>query len=514
MENKKLSIKRLILAILMLVGLGYVSYWGWNNYEPMIEPVESEPWFAAYVDVTATPPYSFEHIGENIIQKNVVLSFIVSSHEDPCIPTWGGAYTLDEARLALDLDRRIARFRQQEGDIAISFGGLINDELALKCENHDSLLRAYEQVIDRYEIDTIDLDIEGEALSDVVSLKRRAKVIAELQSIRRDDGQNLAVWLTLPVAPQGLTQNGTNAVAIMLEEGVDLAGVNVMTMDYGESRSEKQSMFEASKQALLETHRQLGILFKNAGINLNDAAVWTKIGATPMIGQNDVVSEIFTLDDAKLFNEFTVSQRISRMSMWSANRDVQCGSNYVNLTVVSDSCSGVKQDKLAYANILGNNFLGDIKSNSSKVTVESTGAPIIVDDPAKSPYQIWAENATYLEGTKVVWHGNVYQAKWWTRGDLPDNPVLQSYETPWQLIGPVLPGETPIPQPTLPPGTFPEWDGTVIYDKGEKVLFDGTPYEAKWWTQGDSPAASTSNPDSSPWIALTRNQIETILKER
>jgi len=37
---------------------------------------------------------------------------------------------------------------------------------------------------------------------------------------------------------------------------------------------------------------------------------------------------------------------------------------------------------------------------------------------------------------------------------------------------------------------------------------DQNVYQAKWWTQGDSPAASVSDPDSSPWLALTRDQIE------
>ena len=63
----------------------------------------------------------------------------------------------------------------------------------------------------------------------------------------------------------------------------------------------------------------------------------------------------------------------------------------------------------------------------------------------------------YLEGEKVVRHHNVYEAKWWTKGDVPDNPVLQSWETPWNLIGPVLPGEKPIPQPTVPKDTYPSW---------------------------------------------------------
>ena len=83
--------------------------------------------------------------------------------------------------------------------------------------------------------------------------------------------------------------------------------------------------------------------------------------------------------------------------------------------------------------------------------------------------------------------------------------------TPWKLIGPVLRGETPIPIPTLPAGTYPSWDGTSVYETGDRIQFNGLPFEAKWWTQGDSPEASSSDPDSSPWTPLTAAEIQKIL---
>lgn len=299
----------------------------------------------------------------------------------------------------------------------------------------------------------------------------------------------------------------------MLKSGVDLAGVNVMTMDYGASRQSGQTMEQASEQALNETHRQLSILYQEAGINLNSTSLWRKIGATPMIGQNDISTEVFGLDDATGLNKFAASHGIGRMSMWSANRDVPCGENYVDVKVVSTSCSGVKQDNLSFALALSKGFTGDLKHSAAAVTTEDKDTEALApDDPAHSPYQIWKESGAYLQGTKVVWHHNVYQAKWWTQGDMPDNPVLQSWQTPWQLVGPVLPGEKPIPQPTLPPGTYPEWSGDEKYDAGDRILFQGIPYQAKWWTQGDSPAAATSNPDNSPWVPLTQAQVKQVIE--
>jgi len=499
-----------MLAILIVAGAITGGVFGMDLWRFSQSDTSSKPWFASYVDVTSTPTFAFEQIGETP-HRDAILSFIVSSPSDACTPSWGGAYTLSQASDTLDLDRRIARLQQQNGNVAVSFGGLNNDELAVKCTDANALAKAYKSVIDRYNIDTIDLDLEGNGLTNTDAGARRATAIAKLQSERRAQGKKLAIWATLPVTPQGLSEDGTNAVSQLLGKKVDLAGVNAMTMDYGQSRAAGQSMLAASESALTQTKRQLGILYQNSGTKLNDATLWSKIGATPMIGQNDIPKEIFSLSDARDFNRFALSHGIGRMSMWSANRDVVCGSNYVDVKVVSDSCSGVKQDKHAFAALLGAGFEGNLSSSAGLVTTsDKTSTAQTPDDPASSPYQIWSPSGAYLEGTKVVWHHNVYEAKWWTEGDIPDSPVLQAYQTPWELIGPVLPGEKPVPQATLPAGTYPDWSGTDGYDTGKRILFKGVPYQAKWWNKGESPAAASSNVDGSPWAPLTQAQIDAV----
>ena len=512
MENRKLSLFRLIITLFVFSGIVYLvlSRFLWSKKTELIE--QGKPWYGPYIDVTAIPSYSFEQVDNFKSHKNAVLAFIVSSKKEACVPAWGSFYTLEEASSILDLDRRIARFRQLGGSIAISFGGALNDELAINCEDLEKLKAAYLSVIDRYEVDTIDFDIEGSALIDTDSILLRAEAISYIQKELRSQNKNLAVWLTLPVTPQGLTEDSANLISKMLEKGVDLAGVNVMTMNYAIGDSQEKSLLSLSETALIETRRQLGVLYSQAGIYLSDALLWSKVGATPMVGQNDIANEVFTLNDAVNLNDFSLKRGVGRISMWSANRDRKCGDNYVNLAVVSDSCSGIEQEPFAFSAALGRGFEGKISDNASLVTVnELKQSPdYIIDKPDESPYQIWSEKASYLKGTKVVWRKNVYVAKWWTRGDVPDNPVLNSWETPWQLVGPVLPGETPVPQPTLPAGTYPEWSGIIIYEAGSRVLFNGIPFEAKWWTQGDSPAASFSNPDSSPWFLLTQKDIEEI----
>jgi chitinase len=495
----------LVAMLVVAAALVAVQWWGAKA------SVAVRPWFAPYVDVTATPQYAFEDpaVADS---DDVVLSFIVAGKSADCSPSWGGAYSLSEARGGLDLDRRIARLRQHGGSVGVSFGGALGHELASVCSDKQKLTDAYRQVVERYDVATIDLDLEGDALVDSVANERRADAIAALQAERRGVGDNLAVWVTLPVTPHGMTSDATDALQALLTAKVDIAGVNVMTMDYGSSRTGKQTMVQASEASVTAARRQLGVLYDRVGLHQNDPSLWAKMGATVMIGQNDVARDVFTLGDARAFNDWAVSNGLGRMSMWSANRDRPCGANYVDTTIVSDACSGVKQGKKTFASALATGFTGAMALGEDTVTTPEPTQSIAPDDPKTSPYPIWSTTSSYLKGTKVVWHHNVYVAKWWTRGDQPDDPVLNEWETPWQLVGPVLPGETPIPQPTLPAGTYPNWSTATAYDKGARVLFDGVPFEAKWWTQGDSPAAAADDADSSPWAPLSQADVVKILQ--
>lgn len=512
-EGMRLSPWRVLLAVLVvgaLVAGGFLGYQAWAARRVGALP---QPWFAGYADVTATPTYAFASTAGDHA-NDVVLAFVVADPKHPCQPSWGGAYSLDQAAAQLDLDRRLVRLEQAHGGYTVSFGGLLNDELATACDDADALVQAYRSVVERYRLSTVDFDIEANDLGDAVAGKRRAAAVAQLQAERRKAGKDLAVWLTLPGATFGLTAQGTDEVARFISAGVDLAGVNVMTMDFGASRHPGETLAAASERAANAAHRQLGVLYQRAGTPLSDAVLWRKLGLTPMIGQNDVTDEVFLPADAKALNAFAVTRSIGRMSMWSLNRDTECGSNYVTLSVVSDSCSGVAQKDFRYATALSAGFTGTAELAAGLITTfEPIDPKDLVDDPATSPYQIWTKEGTYLAGTKVVWHHNVYRAKWWTSGDLPDNPVLVEWETPWELVGPVLPGEKPVPVPTLPKGTYPDWSGTAVYEKDARVLFEGVPYRAKWWNQGDSPAASSSDPNGSPWVALSNTDIEKVLDE-
>lgn len=506
-EPRRLSVPRIAAAlcsVVVVVGLVVVVRGGATP-----AGTAQQHGFAPYVDVTATPTYAFEDTS-GAGSEDVVLGFVVSSKDEACDPSWGGAYSLDQAADELDLDRRVARLDQVGGRVSVSFGGAANSELAIGCTDGTALAAAYRSVVERYSIDTIDLDIEGATASATPVVQRRGRAIAAVVAAERAAGRHLDVWLTLPVATSGLTAEGLGVLRETLAAGVEPAGVNAMVMDYGEPTEPGVTMGDRAEQALTALQAQLRDVYAAQGSPLSEDQAWQRVGATPMIGQNDVPGEVFDLGDARRLLGFARQHHLRRLSMWSANRDQDCGPNYPDVQVVSDQCSGVTQPAGGFADILGRFGRG---GGASPDPAPSTASPSAVaptsagadetDDPARSPYQIWNAEQGYAADTKVVWHHNVYVAKWYSIGQPPDTPVADAHLTSWSLVGPVLPGEHPQALPTLPAGTYPTWRAGRAYHGGERVLRHGVGYQAKWWTQGDPPDASTGTPYDSPWQLLS-----------
>ncbi len=487
-----------------------IGWFGFDSFSQVLSrpPVPGPSIFAAYVDVTVTPYYSFG-TPAGPAQSNVILSFVVADPKSGCTPLWGGAYSLDAASDDLELDRRISQLRSTGGVARVSFGGQAGTELAVACKNEKSLESAYQAVVDRYTLASIDLDIEGASLADTAAGARRAVAIKAVQDRTAEANRHLAVWLTLPVAPSGLTADGVSAVDQMLAAGVDLTGVNGMTMDFGTGVSQSSPYSDVVLQASTALHRQVSDAYARAGLGLSDSDAWSKVGITPMIGQNDIAGEVFTLEDAEVVNEFARSNGVGQVSMWSLNRDSTCGSPLPKiLTVVQTSCSGVDQGSRSFAEVLALDlpFASVVTPSPAASSEPSVSEPPVApapnqdDDPARSPFPIWESLGTYERGAKIVWNHNVYQARYWTSGFAPDTPVVLATDSPWMLIGPVLPGDTPAPLPTLPAGSYPQWDASQAYVAGTRVQVGLVPYESKWWSQGQLPGKAV--PGGSPWMLV------------
>ena len=495
----RLSFARVLIAILLLAGVaGTAAYAITRHAVPAAEA--SAPAFAPYVDVTLTPTYAFQDPVANPVQR-VVLGFIVANPAHGCAPSWGAYYSPAQAESALNLDQRVLQVRAQGGAPTLSFGGQANTELAVSCTSVPALSQAYGDVLQRYRVTTADFDIEGSALGDTAANTRRAMAVALLQRRIAAGGGQLRVWLTLPVSPTGLTAAGLDVVRSMLAAHTQLSGVNVMAMDFALTHAVRANMIGAVESALLHAHDQLEAVDERAGLDSRSAAVWNRLGVTVMIGQNDVAHEIFTLADARSLAGFVEQHRVAQISIWSLNRDSECGSVFGEVGVVSNVCSGVSQSPLEFTHTfstLPGTVTADPRATAALPRITAT----TVDNPATSPYPVWQSAAAYPAGYTVVWHHAVYQAMWFAEGQAPDTPVASAGQSPWLLLGPVLAGEPAVKPRLLAVGVRHTWSLATAYRAGDRVLYRGLPFEAKWYSQGVAPDTNLPESSQSPWLPL------------
>ncbi|MFJ3499684.1 cellulose binding domain-containing protein [Streptomyces sp. NPDC090135] len=285
--------------------------------------------FAPYVDTSLYPAYDLLATADATGVKEFNLAFITSG--GACAPLWGGVTDLANDRVAA----QIGALRAKGGDVRVSFGGAAGHELALNCSSASALAAAYGKVVDQYGLTRVDFDVEGAALPDTAANTRRSQAIAALQK----DHPGLNVSFTLPVMPEGLTQPGVDLLADAKRNGVRVDAVNIMAMDYGPAYSADMGTYAI--QAATATQAQIkGVL------GLSDAAAWKAVAVTPMIGVNDVTTEIFTVDDAVQLVDFAKSKGLGWLSMWSSTRDKQCPDGAVNRA--DATCSSILQQPLAF----------------------------------------------------------------------------------------------------------------------------------------------------------------------
>ncbi len=499
----ELSPRRVGLLVLVLAAAAFGGWQLVSRGTPAAQARSGEaPVYAPYVDVTQTPTYPFQLPSANPV-SSVYLAFIVSDRSQPCRPSWGSYYTLDQAEQTLDLDARTAQLRKEGGSVMVSFGGRDNTELAVGCTDAAKLADAYRAPLERYHATTIDLDLEGATLDDTSANTRRAAAIASIQRQFAARHTPLDVWLTLPVSQAGLTSQGLAAVRTMLAAHIRLAGVNAMAMDYGSDETAAGAMLRTVEGSLTATEAQVQSLWRTAGLKGGAAAAWGHVGATVMLGVNEQPDEEFTTADAHALARFVSRHGIARVSAWSLNRDAACGGAFARTGIVSNTCSGVLQRSLQFTQIFGNlkgTRTANDEAGSPTTAQRADSGP--VDDPAASPYPIWRSTAAYGTGYKVVWQHAIYQASWWTQGTPPDAAGAESPAGPWQPIGPVPAGSHSPKLDLLVHGTFAPWSPDGVYRQGDRVSFEGLPYQARWYTQGNQPLDALPADPATPWQPL------------
>ncbi|NBJ70640.1 MULTISPECIES: lytic polysaccharide monooxygenase [Clostridia] len=113
----------------------------------------------------------------------------------------------------------------------------------------------------------------------------------------------------------------------------------------------------------------------------------------------------------------------------------------------------------------------------SVIDVDFGGNSNIPTEPPADSDKIptWDPSQVYVSGNKASYNGSIYQAKWWVKNEKPDQSPA------WELISEGLSDKTAEDNRILP------WDPNKIYLSGDKVVYNNIVYQAKWWTQGNTP---------------------------
>jgi chitinase len=287
--------------------------------------------YAPYIMPRPAPDLAANYLSQLSSTSGIhyfTLAFIINGTEN-CQASWGPRSPLNQE---ITLRAAIDDLRSHNGDILISFGGEAGKELALMCDSVPALQAQYQAVIDKYKLAVLDMDIEGTAIKDAASVDRRNAALAAIQAAN----PGIQISYTLPVATHGLTQPGIDLLTNAMSHGVKVAVVNLMTMDYGGS-ADPQAMGPYAISAVNGTIAQM-----------LDNGIRSRIGIIPMIGNNDVKPEVFTLADAKLVSDWAQENPVViRMSMWSVSRDNGCAEG-----APRGGCSGVPQQAYDFSKIL------------------------------------------------------------------------------------------------------------------------------------------------------------------
>lgn len=313
--------------------------------------------FAPYVSMSNWPVPNLLQLSQANGISFAIVGFIQADSTGN--PSWGGYASLKPDGTdsqAVAINRSLSEFRSAGGGAMVSFGGAVGISLSQYYASRNLSARAladtYRAIADTYGVTHIDFDLEGAALSDNAAMALHTQAVALLQHARPD----LKIWYTLPVTPTGLCADSQSAVDQALRSAVELAGVNIMAMEYGEyaaptSGPDAQTMGTYVIQSAQSAYSQLSGIFAKYG----KVYSWTQLGVTPMIGVNGSYSEIFTVPDARALEAFARAKGIGMLSMWSLLRD-----NPGTPGQVSENTSGIADPSGSFSEVFNRYGTGRI----------------------------------------------------------------------------------------------------------------------------------------------------------
>ena len=171
----------------------------------------------------------------------------------------------------------------------------------------------------------------------------------------------------------------------------------------------------------------------------------------------------------------------------------------------------------------------DTNTNQDVQNVAEISSDTQAEIDAQTNLEVWNPNRVYFANDKVVLNGKVYVALWWTKGNIPGTEQWG----PWKVdttqetatansteestvttetnanidVNTTVQETVNAEESIIIEGAYPQWNEAETYLSGDLVIYDGTIYQAQWWSLNNTPR----NEKYTPWkkIGAPANNTQT-----
>lgn len=233
-------------------------------------------------------------------------------------------------------DAHVAAFDKAGVDYLVSTGGQGGVFTCATDEGMERFIRRYESK----HLAGIDFDIEaGQTKEQVESLVLRIKA-AQARRPHLRFSFTVATHAASDGSRRSLNHEGEAILDAVRRHGLRGYTLNLMVMDYGPGERRNCVL---NKAGVCDMGRSAIQAARN--VHAKYAIAYAQIELTAMIGVNDVVSNVFTLDDARMLAAAAKKMKLAGLHYWSLDRDKPCSEAVIGASPV---CSGLPAKALAY----------------------------------------------------------------------------------------------------------------------------------------------------------------------
>ena len=339
MKRHAASLAALAAATLTAIGLTApgASAGGWPS--PGLPQHVFAPYFETY-DTSAGPAALSQQSGARFLS----LAFLQTDQPGSCTAYWDGNTSQPISPASFGSD--IAAIQSRGGNVIPSFGGFTADttgtELADSCDSVSSIAQVYESLITTYNVPRIDLDIEGDSVTNTAGINRRNEAVAQTEAWAAAHGRNIQFSYTLPTFPTGLPAAELGVLQNAVADGAKISTVNLLTFDY--FIGSKQNMLTDSESAASALVGQLQTLYPGEP----SRQLWHMVGVTEMPGIDDFgPDETFTKAQAVAILLWADRMGIGTLSFWALQRD----NGGCPGTKGAGTCSGITQPTWFFSHV-------------------------------------------------------------------------------------------------------------------------------------------------------------------